>query len=592
MLAIVHALGTHGVANDARALNWLQQSAGRGFALAQRALAIRYAEGRGVPKDSEQAVEWLRKAAENGFARAQYNLGNAYSNGHLVSKDPVQAVMWLRKAAEQGHGIAQYRLGRAYQTAYGVPGDKVEAVSWFRRAAEQGHPGAAFQLAGLLYLGSGVDKDQAQAFGWLRFAAERGIPEAQQLLGFAYERGDGGIAKDEAEAIRWYQMAALTYKPASEALIRIKGRAYVDKIQQSRTPQPVRDIDDAVSVAVGGLHTCALRMSGKVACWGSNVGGQLGSEFPASSSDPLNVTGITDAAAITAGPLHSCALLRDGTVECWGAVDEPGQLGIGLNKWKSPVPAKVLGISAASAISSGYEHMCAVIADGTVRCWGRNSQGQLGNGNSFDSPLPVRVRDISDVKSVTAGYWHSCSLLGDGTVKCWGTDSYMPFGKEDVLFSLRSPTPVTIEGIANAIAVAAGRNHTCALLSDGTVRCWGSNILAQLGGVVGISSAKPVPVVGISGAVAISAQGFRTCVVLGDGAVKCWGARQHEIPPSAQDGQQPIMYLDLHPTGTAGISSAAAVAVGASHSCAQLTDRAVTCWGQNHSDQLGRRNGD
>src|SRR5207249_2940082 len=174
----------------------------------------------------------------------------------------------------------------------------------------------------------------------------------------------------------------------------------------------------------------------------------------------------------------------------------------------------------ATSVTAGGVHTCALLGDGTVRCWGQNDLGQLGNGTSDPvpnnpstfNPTPVTVSGITTAVAISAGGWHTCALLQDGTVRCWGDNTWGQMGNGAILVSpspgdpvTPTPTPVAVTGITTAVAIeagafhttaiaaASGAEHTCALLQDGTVRCWGRNDDGRLGVATNANGTRPCP---------------------------------------------------------------------------------------------------
>src|SRR5881396_1743140 len=178
------------------------------------------------------------------------------------------------------------------------------------------------------------------------------------------------------------------------------------------------------AVAAGGFHACMRLPDGTVQCWGRNYSGQLGNGDGnlTNSSVPVTARGLTTATSVVTGDAHTCALLGDGTVQCWG-VGDSGQRGDGTFNNISTVPAAVVGITGAGAVAARGYHSCALFGDGTVRCWGRNDDGQLGDGTFTSSSTPLRVGGLTGAAAVSGGFYHTCALLGDSTVQCWGRNA-------------------------------------------------------------------------------------------------------------------------------------------------------------------------
>ena len=200
------------------------------------------------------------------------------------------------------------------------------------------------------------------------------------------------------------------------------------------------------------------------------------------------------ASAIAARGSTTCAITGlTGTVRCWGD-NSHGQLGNKTNI-DSLVPVTVKGLSGATAIATGGSHTCALVSGGKVSCWGWNVFGELGDGIYDNSNVPVRVTGLTGAIAIAAGYLHTCALLSGGTVQCWGYNAYGQLG--DGTYNAGSNVPMSVSGMTGATATAAGGGHTCALISGGSVQCWGRNSLGQLGNGTPNSSSVPVGVVGL-----------------------------------------------------------------------------------------------
>lgn len=315
-----------------------------------------------------------------------------------------------------------------------------------------------------------------------------------------------------------------------------------------------------IDLALGNNHTCALLSDHTLRCWGFNADGQLGNGNNLSSYLPATVlsveeTPLADVREVDAAGDHTCALLSDGSVSCWGA-NNFGQLGNPDVAATTNVPTPVVGLDApVRDIGLGMYHSCAVLIDGRVFCWGSDLYGQIGDGTSTrtDNSTPTQVTGLSDALTVTGGQDHTCALLTDGTVHCWGSnESFMLANGNDT----HSPSPVQVElhtggFLENAVDVQAGRTHTCALIADGTVSCWGWNHFGQVGTLFGTgrvdylgwsigttsnrSRATSVIIEYVGGwedpdipfdqVAAISVGEWNSCAVRSDGTFNCWGVK-------------------------------------------------------------------
>jgi alpha-tubulin suppressor-like RCC1 family protein len=337
------------------------------------------------------------------------------------------------------------------------------------------------------------------------------------------------------------------------------------------------------AVSAGQSYACALLTGGTVQCWGDDSYGELGNGSTSTSPvpTPVAVGGLSGVTAISAAYHHTCALLAGGTVACWGD-DSEGQLGNGSTSLNPiPTPVAVSGLSGVAAIAVGFTHTCALLTGGTVQCWGDNTFGQLGNGSTTNSSLPVTVSGLSGVKAVSAGFYFTCALLTGGTVQCWGDDEGGSIGNGSTTTSV--PTPVAVSGLSNVTAISAGATHACALLTGGMVQCWGTNAYGQLGNGSTTNSSVPVTVSGLSGATAISSDDNHGCAVLTGGTVACWGDNQHGELGNGTTSALPVST----PVAVSGLSSVAAVSASQSATCVVSTGGALQCWGDNRYGELG-----
>ena len=350
-------------------------------------------------------------------------------------------------------------------------------------------------------------------------------------------------------------------------------------------------------IDAGTFHACVVLSDGTVRCWGRNTYGQLGDSTSTNSTTPVSVSGISAATAIAGGgsaitgdAAHTCALLSGGTVRCWG-LNNVGQLGNGTNTDAS-TPVQVSGISTATAIATGGAHTCVVLSDGTARCWGlNNTYGQLGDETTTNRSTPVQVKGIGGATAITAGSHHTCALLSRGEVWCWGRQDSGQLGN-GVFRNQRAPfdaqlKPVQVVGINTATAIVAGDVHTCALLSDGTVWCWGSNFAGGLGDGTTTSFATPVQVSGITTAKAIAAGTYHTCAMLSDSSMRCWGGNYFGALGNGTTGNGTDAANTTTPVSVSGISTGTAPTAGGLYTCATLSDGTARCWGSNFYGQLG-----
>jgi alpha-tubulin suppressor-like RCC1 family protein len=389
----------------------------------------------------------------------------------------------------------------------------------------------------------------------------------------------------------------------------------------------------AIAIAAGGIApspsespgdrrsggtACVLLVDGRIKCWGDNELGQLGigtASGPQTcvvqhvgspcSTVPVDVEGLSGiATGVTVGTGFACALLVDGSIQCWGS-NAHGELGDGLSG-DSFVPQTVVGLrTAATAVSAGTGHACALLTDGTIECWGSNSSGQLGDGTNTDSASPVPVVGLhGGPRSVAAGDQYTCAVLNTGGIDCWGNNSDGELGDASPFVS--SSTPVAVEGLPKiadgfggvAVGVSVAGNsrdvigrgppihqvQTCALLIGGEIDCWGAGYFNGGGQT---TQTAPVAIHGLNGkglnGRAVATGASDNCALSSDGqSVACWGA--NDDGADGDSGPIPVP----SPTAVFGLSGPViALAAGNAFECALLSSGGVECWGDNTTGSIG-----
>lgn len=252
------------------------------------------------------------------------------------------------------------------------------------------------------------------------------------------------------------------------------------------------------SITVGNIHTCALGRAGQAWCWGNDSWGQIGDGAPApwpGQLSPVRVAGTRSYTAITAGGYHTCALAVTGKAWCWGS-DAAGQVGDGSGaEGTKATPVRVAGGIVFRSISAGLEHTCALGRTGRAWCWGSNTAGQLGN-RAMGGPAssPVRVVGGLRFRTVSAGGGHTCALGMAGRAWCWGADDAGQLGNGRAGQRAQSPTPRRVSGHRTFATIAAGAGHSCAVSTSGSAWCWGSDAGGQVGDGAASQADKHSPV--------------------------------------------------------------------------------------------------
>ena len=339
----------------------------------------------------------------------------------------------------------------------------------------------------------------------------------------------------------------------------------------------------AVTSGSSANHTCAVTADHRLLCWGENSYGQLGDGTVQNRTSPVEVLALAGTAgAVAAGHHHTCALTLAGGVLCWGRNSE-GQLGDGSTRQRL-APVAVVGLgSGVVAIGAGFAHTCALLATGGVRCWGNNFHGQIGDGTAGNAwNTPRDVVQLAGAAAISAGDWHNCALLTSGGLRCWGENLHGQLGNGQSGVNQQS-TPVAVALNGRALGVAAGAVHTCALVENRSVKCWGRNTYGQLGtGTVGGIEETPVQVNELTGVVTIAAGGAHSCATTVPEVALCWGRNEYGQIGDGTTNNRPAPVAAGGPVATS-------ITAGEAHTCASRPGE-VVCWGRNDLGQLGLGN--
>lgn len=373
-------------------------------------------------------------------------------------------------------------------------------------------------------------------------------------------------------------------------------------------------------------HNCAIFDDASVSCWGANMWGQLGlGDLQTRGDQPGEMGGDLPALelggevqAVVVGDEHSCALRTDGDIVCWGSA-ESGALGTGstatigdqAGEMGDDLSVVDLDLGSIDSLCAGDQFNCALDSGGTVKCWGRNDYGQLAQGNTTNlGNLPdqlgsslVAVALTDDAKTISCGRHHACAVLNSGDLQCWGRNDWGQLGLEDTEHRGDDPdevgamSPIDLGSGRSAIEISSGSQHSCALLDNDEVKCWGQGFWGNLGleriasegdepGEMGdgldaldLGEAKPV---------GLSSGDRHSCALFDDGGVRCWGypwalgvgdtqGRGH-IPGTMGDGLERVELAGLAVQGVYSASD---------YTCAILAEGRAQCWGFNNYGQLG-----
>ena len=334
-------------------------------------------------------------------------------------------------------------------------------------------------------------------------------------------------------------------------------------------------------------HTCAIRFDNTVVCWGSNTYGQLGDGTQTDSAVPVLVKGISQAIALSSNGNQTCAVLADNTVWCWGGSFDPA-----FPTVITKLPKQVVGLNDVVTVVSGSFHHCVLKKDGTVWCWGYDGAPVFGNGPASvtETQRPVKVAAVAGAIAIGAGDQHMCAIVGARRlVQCWGNNDFGQTSGTTVSnlsgrLPLETETPIAVPGVSSAVSLSVIAATSCAVMADGSMKCWGDNARGQFAtgnavgkGLLPPSNFKPQVVTTPITKIAAVAQGYNTCALKTDKTVACWGDYQPIAGAHTAAVETTVAQLG---NDNAFVSSGATT-------CALKTDGRLFCRGVNDVGQLG-----
>lgn len=365
------------------------------------------------------------------------------------------------------------------------------------------------------------------------------------------------------------------------------------------------------TISAGNYHVCATTKAGLAYCWGDNVLGQLGThsyDDKDAATQVLDATignqPLTNVTGINTKLLHTCATRKTGTVACWGN-NSDGQLGDGSTETRNsavtveipnPTDAPLTNIQ---QVSVGAAFTCATSKSGAIVCWGKNTDGQLGDTTNMDSSTAAtQVKLLGGValtgmRHVSAGLSHACALSKTGVFYCWGDNGNGNLSNGSISDSNYAIQPVFRQSspLSNIATVDSGESHSCALSKSGTVSCWGNNDFGQLGDGTLVSKTGAVTAQMNGGATltamsSMTAGRMHSCTVAKDGNAYCWGANSAgQLGDTTTDQRSQAVPVKLN--GGAPFTGVMSISAGNDHTCALTKTGLVYCWGDNTYGQIG-----
>ena len=338
----------------------------------------------------------------------------------------------------------------------------------------------------------------------------------------------------------------------------------------------------ATQIVAGEFHTCMLTPAGAVKCWGLNDDGQVGEGGTAANRlQPADVKGLTRGVVqIGAGAYHTCALLEDRSVRCWG-FNGNGRLGDGTTTNRS-LPTPVPGLGRVRSLFVGQRHTCVALEAGPVQCWGANEYGQLGDGTKVDRLSPTDIPALGgDTRKVVGGFDYGCALKDGGAVLCWGHNDHGQLGDGSPESAERlTPAPASL---LSASDLVGGPDSICAIGPSNLLWCWGLVGYQQTAQTyVDVWRTTPGLQAGATDVAKVVLGDTHACIVTTAGRARCW---RFNGWGSVGDGTRDLRPAPVDVLGLTG--AVVAMGAGGAHNCVATDAGAMKCWGANDQGQLG-----